>query len=410
MESILSEYTGFDQPEQVKYFIKYAYDTWNITYVLLAGGLKNHIFAIDKDTISAGWKAWWVPVRYVSIPLGEDEGCLSDLYYGCLYNATGGFDSWDSNGDGVYAAWDTPGAANDVFDMNPEVYVSRLPCTTVSEVKVVVNKILTYESTGPAEKPWYKTFIGIGGKTYAYYAGKPDGEYCCDLAYNYTKNAIPDLQLVGCYSTNRDTGGLTPTPTDIIQAMNEGAGFVDFQGHGAAYAWNTIWFDGEYPEDWTGGINVYFFPFISNQNKLPVVVVGGCHNALYNITLLAALNDKLKDNVSDQYFCPVPSPVCFSWGLVVKPRGGAIASTGCTGYGLGSEDEGIDNPVSLSGELEMNFFWQIGNNSVTNLAKAHSQAIIKYINENKIGQLDAFVITNWALFGDPSLKLGGYSS
>ena len=70
MESILSEYTGFDQPEQVKYFIKDAYDTWGITYVMLVGGLKSHIYAKDKDTISAGWKAWWVPVRYVSIPLG----------------------------------------------------------------------------------------------------------------------------------------------------------------------------------------------------------------------------------------------------------------------------------------------------------------------------------------------------
>ena len=80
--------------------------------------------------------------------------------------------------------------------MNAEVYVSRLPCTTVSEVKVVVKKILTYESTGPAAKPWYKNFVGIGGKTFEYYAGKPDGEYLCDLAYNYTKNAIPDLQLV----------------------------------------------------------------------------------------------------------------------------------------------------------------------------------------------------------------------
>ena len=51
--------------------------------------------------------------------------------------------------------------------MYPEVYVSRLPCTTVSEVNVVVKKILTYESTGPAAKPWYKTFIGVGGKTFA---------------------------------------------------------------------------------------------------------------------------------------------------------------------------------------------------------------------------------------------------
>jgi hypothetical protein len=410
MEDILTEYTGFDQPEQVKYFIKYAYDTWDIKYVMLVGGLKSHINAKDKDTRSAGWKAWWVPVRYVSMPHEDDEGCLSDLYYGCLYNATGAFDSWDSSGDGVYAAWGLLGTKKDTFDMYPEVYVARLPCTTVSEVNVVVNKVLTYESTGPAAKPWYKTFVGIGGKTYAYYAGKPDGEYCCDLAYNYTKNAIPDLQLVRCYSSNRDTDGLTPTPTDIIQAMNEGAGFVDFQGHGAAYAWNTIWFDGVYPKDWTGGINVYFYPLISNKDKLPVVVVGGCHNAIYNITLLAALKDKLKDNVCDQYFCAVPSPVCFSWGLVVKPRGGAIASTGCTGFGLGSEDEGIDNPVSLSGELEANFFWQIGNNSITNLAKAHSQAIIKYLNEHEIKQIDAFIITNWALFGDPSLTLGGYSS
>jgi len=410
MESILSEYTGFDQPEQVKYFIKDAYDTWNITYVLLVGGLKSHIYAKDKDTISAGWKAWWVPVRYVSMPLGEDEGCISDLYFGCLYNATGAFDSWDSNGDGIYAAWDYPSVANDIIDMNPEIYVSRLPCTTISEVKVVVEKILTYESTGPAEKPWYKKFVGIGGKTYAYYAGIPDGEYTCDLAYNYTKNAIPDLELVKVYSTNRDTGGLTPIAKDIIQAMNAGAGFIDFQGHGAAYAWNTIWFDGEYPEDWTGGINVYFYPLISNQDKLPVVIVGGCHNALYNITILGALMDKLVDGVSDQYYCPVPSPVCFSWGLVVKPRGGAIASTGCTGYGLGSEDEGIEDPVSMSGELEVNFFWQIGNNSVTNLAKAHSQAITKYLNENSISQYHAFCITNWALLGDPSLKLGGYPS
>ena len=406
VEDILKEYTGYDPPEQVKYFIKYAYDTWGITYVLLVGGLKSHIYANDKDTRSAGYTAWWVPVRYVNMQNENDEGCLCDLYYGCLYNATGGFDSWDSNHDGIYAAWGAapPGAAKDKFDMYPEVYVSRLPCTLVSEVNVVVNKILTYESTGPAAKPWYKTFIGIGGKTFANYSGKPDGEYLCDLAYSYVKNAIPDLQLVKCYSTNRDIGGLTPTPKDITKAITQGAGYVDFEGHGSAYAWNTIWFDGVYPTNWAGGVNVYYFPLINNKDKLPVVVVGGCHNALYNITFLGTLMDKSPHH--GRYFCAVPSPVCFSWGLVVKPRGGAIASTGCTGYGMGDNE----NPVSLSGALEDNFFWQIGNNSVTNLAKAHSQAITKYINEHTILQIDAFCITDWALLGDPSLRFGGYSS
>jgi hypothetical protein len=407
VEDIFNEYTGYDPPEQVKYFIKDAYDTWNITYVLLVGGLKSHLYAKDKDTISAGWKAWWVPVRYVSIPLGDDEGCLCDLYYGCLYNATGGFDSWDSNGDGIYAAWNLSGVANDVFDMTPEVYVSRLPCTTVSEINVVANKILTYESTSPAEKPWYNTFVGIGGKTYAYYAGKPDGEYCCDLAYNCTKNAYPDLDLVPVYSTNRNTSGLVPDTKGIAKAFNQGAGFVDFQGHGFPLGWNTIWFDGTYPDDWVGGILLYNFWRISNKEKLPVVVVGGCHNALYNVSVIPGMIDK---NGTSYFVFGYPCPVCFSWGLVVKPRGGAIASTGSTGYGLGSEDEGVVDPVSLSSALELNFFWQIGNNSVTNLAKAHSQAIIKYINEHSVGYLDAFVITNWALLGDPSLKLGGYSS
>ena len=63
--------------------------------------------------------------------------------------------------------------------------------------------------------------------------------------------------------------------------------------------------------------------------------------------------------------------------LLIKPRGGAIASTGCTGYGMGYEG----NPVSLSGELESNFFYQIGNGS-TNLAQAHSQAIQKFLAED----------------------------
>jgi hypothetical protein len=98
--------------------------------------------------------------------------------------------------------------------------------------------------------------------------------------------------------------------------------------------------------------------------------------------------------------------VCFSWGLVVKPRGGAIASTGCTGYGMGYQG----NPVSLSAELESNFFWQIGMNGATHLAQAHSKAIQKYVSEEPIDQLAAFCITNWALLGDPSLQFGGYSS
>jgi hypothetical protein len=405
IEDIYAEYKniGYDQPEQVKYFIKDAYDNWNITYVLLVGGLKNHIYAVDKDTRSAGWKAWWVPVRYVSIPNEDDEGCLSDLYYGCLYNGVGAFDSWDSNGDHVYAAWNAPGAAKDTFDMYPEVYVSRVPVANKLELNHMVNKIITYESTGPAAKqPWYGNFVGVGGKTFDYYAGKPDGEYLCDLAYNYTKLAYPDLNLVTVYSTNRNNGGLVPNKEGISTAFNQGAGFVDFEGHGSPSKWDTIWYNGTYPHDWVGGISIDKFILIHNGNEQPVVIVGGCHNGMYNITTLAALKDK----TGASYFSyGYPIFTCFSWGLVIKPRGGAIASTGDTGYGMGYEGM----PVSLSAELESNFFYKIGHGS-THLAQTHSQAIQKFISEEDINQIEAFCITNWALFGDPSLLFGGYSS
>ena len=398
MEAILVEYDGFDQPEQVKYFIKDAYDTLGITYVLLAGGLKNHIYAIDKDTISAGWKTWWVPVRYVTVPNGEDEGCLSDLYYGCLYNATGGFDSWDSSGDGVYANWGWMGAKRDYFDMNAEVYVSRWPVANKMELNHIVQKTLTYESTGPEAKPWYNTFVGVGGRTFSIYQGTPDGEYLTELAYNCTKVGIPDLKFVKIFTTNRDKGGLVPDAKGIAAGFNQGAGFVDFEGHGGPSRWETNWFD----VDERVGINIGQFPQIKNGDMQPVVVVGGCHNGLYNITMIRAILDVEGTSVFGYGY---PVFICFSWGLVIKPIGGAIASTGCTGYGLGNAGD----PLGMSAELEVNFFYHIGNGT-TNLAKAHGQAITKYLNENPIYQSDAFIITNWALFGDPSLRFGGYSS
>jgi hypothetical protein len=212
------------------------------------------------------------------------------------------------------------------------------------------------------------------------------------------------MQLTACYTVNRDTGGRTPVPKDIVKSFNEGAGFVDFEGHGNPYSWNTIWFDGTYPKDWTGGFNIYANPLLMNGNKLPIVIVGGCHNALYNVSFIPTL---LETKASHQHFgYGIPIPVCFSASFVLKAHGGAIASTGCTGYGFGSGGD----PNTLSGALEMNFFWNIGYNNVTNLAKAHSLAITKFINENAIEQISAFCITNWALFGDASLKIGGYSS
>lgn len=99
-------------------------------------------------------------------------------------------------------------------------------------------------------------------------------------------------------------------------------------------------------------------------------------------------------------------PVGFSWGLVVKPRGGAIASTGCTGYSIGNTAD----PMKLSYGFDTTLFWQIGMKNVTHLGQAHGNTIQKFLSEEQIGQTEAYCLTEWALFGDPSLRFGGYSS
>ncbi|MCK4333133.1 MAG: hypothetical protein KAV40_06090, partial [Thermoplasmatales archaeon] len=228
----------------------------------------------------------------------------------------------------------------------------------------------------------------------------PDGEYVCDTAIDHMGVLVENP--VRAYASNRDSGGPCPIPKDIRKAINQGAGYIDFQGHGNPVSWNTIWHDGTYPDDWTGGTNLYNFWTFLNGRKLPVVIVGGCHNALFNVSLIKSMNTKLPGNYYWTY--GLPAPVCFSWGLCASPLGGAIASTGCTGYGVGYGGD----PISLSAEMESNFFYQIGQAGSTNLGNAHSGSINKFISENEIQSIEAFCITNWQLFGDPSLKLGGY--
>ena len=64
-ESIYTEFSGRDQPEKIKYFIKSAIENWNITYVLLVGGKKSLLtgnWGIEGPRTSNDDR--YVPVRY----------------------------------------------------------------------------------------------------------------------------------------------------------------------------------------------------------------------------------------------------------------------------------------------------------------------------------------------------------
>ncbi len=160
-EEIYSEYNGFDEAEQIKYFIKDALEQFNIKYVLLVGGLKSTIYAKPRDNANIGTTGWHVPVRYSNVKTGGDPGFPSDLYYADIYKEGGAFETWDSDGDNILAEWHSENP-DDIIDYAPDVAVGRLASSTVKELTEVINKIITYETT-TYESDWFKKMVVYSG-------------------------------------------------------------------------------------------------------------------------------------------------------------------------------------------------------------------------------------------------------
>ncbi|MEA2054093.1 MAG: C25 family cysteine peptidase, partial [Candidatus Thermoplasmatota archaeon] len=203
-DEIYSEYSGVDKPEQIKYFIKDAIETWDIKYVLLVGGLKSLIWAKPRDNANEGSERWHVPVRYTNLydnpkyPLDvstiHDPGVLCDLYYADVYKEGGIFEDWDPNNDGIFAAWNKPGVENDTdLDFYPDVAVGRLACRNIKEVRTVVDKIITYEQN-PCDPSWFKKMTVISGD------GFLDQQ---DLDFQWDTNSLPNGEYtIYAQSTN----------------------------------------------------------------------------------------------------------------------------------------------------------------------------------------------------------------
>ncbi|UCF49291.1 MAG: hypothetical protein JSU91_05960 [Thermoplasmatales archaeon] len=392
---IYDEYTGIDKPEQIKKYIQYVKETNNATYVLLVGGLKRYIYAKDRDDPNQGTKAWHLPVRYTNIMKGglQDNGSISDLYYADIYKEGGEFEDWDSNGDGILAQW-----GYDVLDLRPDIIVTRLPCRNILELNIIVTKIIKYEETTPVSEDWYKRMVGIAGLNHDFHLDQPDAEYLADLAFGYMEPLIDDEVKV--YASNNNTGLPIPVTKDILKAFSKGARFIYMPGHGSPVSWNCHPIEGL--DTWMGGIRSQKFWRFFNFKKLPVVVVGGCHCAQFNITLINTLNSR---NLNDNHWYwtgGMPGGTCLNWKMLLIPWGGGIASVGGTGLTTSYSS----TPNSLNSELATNTFYMIGQEGVDSFGEAYTGSQLKFLDENPISNiLEAHAFTIWQAFGDPSLKL-----
>jgi hypothetical protein len=208
---------------------------------------------------------------------------------------------------------------------------------------------------------------------------------------------------------------LIPSPENIISYISKGCGFVLFDGHGNPLSWDTHWPGVFNWQDTPGGITGPEFMKLKNTGMYPIVVVGGCHNSMFNVTVVRTILNK--DPFMWTYGYPLPE--CFSWWLTKKIDGGAIATMGNTGLGYGAtgnngdlDGDGIDLLDAIEangGYQELQFFKNI-NNGAEYLGDAWGGTITNYLHTypGMKDQTDCKTVEEWPLFGDPTLKIGGY--
>jgi hypothetical protein len=376
---------GRDKPEKIKYYIKNSVEQWGISYVLLVGDFKK------------------MPVRYVynqDVLNGFNEPCfISELYYADIFDKNGGFSSWDTDGDGIFGEWIDDGVSNEAedkdIDLYPDVYVGRIACRNNIEVKTMVNKIIYYEENTRG-KEWFNRIVVGSGDTYPKINGNEGEQNTQHVLEN-----MSGFEHVKLWTSDGSLKGVW----DIIREVNKGCGFIYFDGHSNPFQWST-----HPPGDsktWIRGLSVLTMSLLMNGNKLPVCVVGGCHNLQFDVHL-GKLNE-------DPFYYYTWISECWGWKLARKIGGGSIATIGCSGLGMTKEDK--DSWSGAGDFLEPTFFYEYGVNGTGILGEVWGKTITDYLNKYPIDwntpaawdyAIDAKTCQQWILLGDPSLKIGGY--
>jgi len=371
---------GRDEAEKVKYFIKNAYDEWNIKYVLLVGGRKPGIT-----------ESWYVPVRYVHVFWGEENKYISDLYFADIYNADYSFSTWDTDENNVFCEWPSFGALQDTIDLYPELLIGRWPCRNAFELKIIIQKTIEYENM-----QLHKKIVLVGGDNFE----EPgiEGEIVCDKSLEY----LTEFSYEKVYASEMEV-----SPENMRNALGDGAIFMHMHGHGSPVKWGT-----HYPgsfDEWMDGLYITDVPWFFND-EYPILILGGCHTAMFNVSLF---------NRPWIYSWKL-TPEGLGWWFARKIGGGGIATFGYTCFPVASPGEygdlngdGIDEPDCVEsgyGFMQLQVLKGYGVENNQYLGECWGYAVSTYLETYKIPYERWHLHTSegFVLMGDPSLKIGGY--
>jgi hypothetical protein len=315
---------GLPDPQAIHDFLAYAYQNWQAPaplYVLLLGD-GNFDFLNNYGRNES---------EYVPPIMGNDP--------------------WigDAPSDNLYVLV----SGNDHL---PDMYIGRLPVKTAAEVQVVTNKIIAYESAGPAA--WNTQALFVADKTDQ------------TLVFSASADNLA-AQVPADFTINRVYYGKATYPlasdarAAIQQNINAGIGLVTYFGHAASSFWSN---DKLLAHDDVAGL--------TNGGKLPFFISLACMDGYFTVPSGASTIDYSS----------------LAETLVRAPDGGSIASFSPGGYGT---EEG--HAVLSSGLVKGIFTYGMQTaGAATTYAKY-------YLASNSVGY--ASLLDTYNLIGDPALRL-----
>ena len=184
----------------------------------------------------------------------------------------------------------------------PQLILARIPAKNAVEAWTIVNKASCYK-TSTSDAQWHNRAIlmaddefitsGIyGGETIHTTDSEYLAQYLIPNSYNITK-VYGVMRGYPMYPDNHKPDARNA----LISNWNQGAGIINFFGHGAYWVWGHEWYFRD-----TDVANLV------NGDKLPLVLMGTCGTSRFDMNRYESIGTS----------------------LVVKNGGGAIATVGAT--------------------------------------------------------------------------------
>ena len=202
---------GSSNPDDIRTYIKNAYNTLQIDYVLI--GADDDIIPAKDLFVRTIW--WW--------PWSETEEHMpSDTYYACLDG------TYDNNGNGLYGEPDDGPGGGDV-DLVADVYVGRASVGSNEEVDNFVEKTISYLFT---DDPYLEDALMVGellDTTPLTWGGNYMDELIDGSSENgYTTKGIPSnkYNIDTLYEKNGNWYA-----SELITKIENGIHFINHLGH-----------------------------------------------------------------------------------------------------------------------------------------------------------------------------------